>query len=111
LSDFRYAGGALVIVAFLILPLIWSFSAEMQVSYWSVLIALDVWVLAVCLFWYVREAFLPPATIEELEVLIDGPVNSRTGKPPTKRQRPWELAVGTITLTTNGILLSRQSSR
>jgi hypothetical protein len=80
----QISGRALVIVAFLILPLIWSFSAVMQSSYWSLLIALDVWVLAVCLFWYVREAFLPPATIEELEALIDGPVDSRTENEPAK---------------------------
>ena len=77
-------GRALIIVAFLILPLIWSFSAQMQASYWSTFITLDVWVLALCLFWYVREAFLPPATIEELEALIDGPGDSRTEKHPTK---------------------------
>ena len=77
-------GRALIIFGFLILPLIWSFSAAMQGSYWSILITLDVWVLALCLFWYVREVFLPPATIEELEVLLDGPDDSGTGQPPTK---------------------------
>jgi hypothetical protein len=76
-------GRALIIVALLILPLIWSFFAEMQSSYWSLLIVLDVWVLALCLFWYVREAFLPPATIEELEALIDGPDDSSTENQPT----------------------------
>ena len=69
-------GRALIIVALLILPLVWSFSTAMQASYWSLLITLDVWVLALCLFWYVREAFLPPVTIEELKTLIDGPVDS-----------------------------------
>jgi hypothetical protein len=81
-------GRALITVAFLILPLIWSFSAEMQTSYWSTLITLDVWVLALCLFWYVREVFLPPATIEELEALIDGPGDFRTEKQPTKAATP-----------------------
>lgn len=81
-------GRALITVAFLILPLIWSFSAEMQASYWSTLITLDVWVLAVCLFWYVREVFLPPATIEELEALIDDPGDSRTAKHATKAESP-----------------------
>lgn len=75
-------GRALIIFGFMILPLIWSFSAGVQASYWSILITLDVWVLALCLFWYIREAFLPPATIEELEALIDGP-----GDSPTKRHR------------------------
>lgn len=77
-------GRALIIFGFLILPLTWSLSAAMQANYWSILITLDVWVLALCLFWYVREAFLPPATIEELETLIDGPDDSRTKQPPAK---------------------------
>jgi hypothetical protein len=87
-------GRAAVIAAFLILPLIWSFSADVQRSYWSTLIALDVWLLAICLFWYVREAFLPPATIEELEAMIDGPVKSRNDQSQPKaavpdRTRGW----------------------
>ena len=88
-------GRALIIVAFLILPLVWSFSAAMQATYWSMLITLDVWVLALCLFWYVREAFLPPATIEELEALIEGPVDSATengsmkAATPAARTRGW----------------------
>jgi hypothetical protein len=88
-------GRALIIVALLILPLLWSFSAEMQASYWSMLITLDVWLLALCLFWYIREALLPPATIEELEDLIDGPVDSQTENGSTKavtaaaRTRGW----------------------
>jgi len=77
-------GRALITVAFVILPLIWAFSAKMEASYWSTLITFDVWVLALCLFWYVREVFLPPATIEELEALIDGPSDSRAEKHPTK---------------------------
>ena len=81
-------GRAVIILAFLILPLIWSFSAGMQASYWSVLIALDVWVLALCLFWYVREAFLPPATIEELEHLIDGPNDPENTNRSTKAIAP-----------------------
>ena len=76
-------GRALITVAFLILPLLWSFSAKMQASYWSTLITFDVWMLALCLFWYVREVFLPPATIEELEALIDGPDDSTTEHPTT----------------------------
>jgi hypothetical protein len=81
-------GRALITVAFVILPLIWSFSVEMQASYWSILITFDVWVLALCLFWYVREVFLPPATIEELEALIDGPGDPRTEEQPTKAATP-----------------------
>jgi hypothetical protein len=81
---FQIRGRALITLAFLILPLIWSFSANMQGSNWSLLITFDVWVLTVCLFWYVREAFIPPATIEELEALIDGPVDSQVEGPPAK---------------------------
>ena len=84
ITTLQIRGRALITVAFVILPLIWSFSAEMEASYWSTLITFDVWVLALCLFWYVREVFLPPATIEELEALIDGPGDSRTEKHPPK---------------------------
>ena len=88
ITTLQIRGRALITVAFVILPLIWSFSAEMEASYWSTLITFDVWVLALCLFWYVREVFLPPATIEELEALIDGPAGSRTEKEPTKAVTP-----------------------
>jgi hypothetical protein len=81
-------GRALIIFALLVLPLVWSFSAKVQSSYWSMVIALDVWVLALCLFWYVREAFLPPATIEELETLIDGPAPCQTESSSTKAATP-----------------------
>ena len=40
-------------------------------SYRSLLIALDVLVLAMCVFWNIREAFLPPVTIEELDALLE----------------------------------------
>ena len=88
-------GRMLISVALLIFPLIWSFSAAVQASYWSTLITLDVWVLGLCLFWYVREAFLPPATIEELEALIDRAVDSGTENGSTNaatsapRTRGW----------------------
>jgi len=42
-----------------------------RTSYWSLLIVLDVWIVAVCLFWYAREAFLPKVTIEELDAIIN----------------------------------------
>jgi hypothetical protein len=85
---FQIRGRALVTLAFLILPLIWSFSAAMQASYWSMLIALDVWVLAMCLFWYLREAFLPAVTIEELETLINRRNDFRTGKESSNMPKP-----------------------
>jgi hypothetical protein len=37
------------------------------------LIALDVWVLGICTSWNIREAFLPPVTIEELDALRGTP--------------------------------------
>ena len=43
----------------------------------NLLITLDVWVVAICLFWYAREAFLPKVTIEELDAMI----NSRSDEP------------------------------
>jgi hypothetical protein len=63
-------GRALVGVGFLIFPLLWSFSESIRTSYWSILIALDVWILGMCVFWYVREAFLPKVTIEELDAIV-----------------------------------------
>ena len=87
-------GRALVVIALLILPLVWSFSTAMQTGYWSIFITLDVWVLALCLFWYVREAFLPPVTTAELEALIDGPADSATDNgsqagTPATHTRGW----------------------
>jgi hypothetical protein len=58
-----------LIAGLLILPLIWSFVESWSSTYWSLLIALDVWLLSVCVFWSVREAFLPPVTMEELDAL------------------------------------------
>ncbi len=70
-------GRTFVVAGLLILPLIWSFSgSRIQTSYLSMLIAVDVWLLGVCVFWNAREAFLPPVTIEELDSLIHGPSES-----------------------------------
>jgi hypothetical protein len=57
------------------------------------LIALDVFVLALCVFWSVREAFLPPVTHEELEKLLESS-SERTqsddlSKPPPLGTRGW----------------------
>ena len=86
-------GRTLVGVGFLIFPLVWSFVASVRTSYWSILIAVDVWILGICLFWYVREAFLPKVTIEELDAIInsrsDGSeVDSSKAKPLTST-RGW----------------------
>ncbi len=64
-------GRTYVIAGLLLLPFVWSFVESWNSSYWSLLIALDVFVLVMCVFWSVREAFLPPVTIEELEALIE----------------------------------------
>lgn len=65
-----------VIAGLLILPLVWSFLESWNSSYWGLLIALDVFVLAMCVFWNVREAFLPPVTLEELDALIGSSTES-----------------------------------
>ena len=70
LARLQTLGRTCVIAGLLILPLIWSFLESWNSSYWSLLIGLDVFVLSMCLFWNVREAFLPPVTMEELEVLM-----------------------------------------
>lgn len=79
LARLQTRGRTCVIAGFLVLPLIWSFVGSWQASYWSLLVALDVWVLGMCVFWSVREAFLPPVTIEELDALM-GP--STDSAPP-----------------------------
>ena len=71
LASLETRGRTYVIAGLLVLPLIWSFVASWNSSYWSLLIALDVFVLAMCVFWNIREAFLPPVTTEELEALIE----------------------------------------
>jgi uncharacterized Zn finger protein (UPF0148 family) len=69
LASFETRGRVYVIAGLLVLPLVWSFVLSMQSSYWSFLIALDVFVLSLCVFWMLREAFLPPVTVEELDEL------------------------------------------
>lgn len=72
LSTIETRGRTYVIAGLLVLPLIWSFVESWNSSYWGLLIALDVFVLGMCVFWSVREAFLPPVTIEELDALWEG---------------------------------------
>jgi hypothetical protein len=70
LAAFETRGRTYISAGLLVLPLVWSFAGSwIQSSYWSLLVALDVWVLGVCTFWSAREAFLPPVTIEELHAL------------------------------------------
>ena len=70
LASLETRGRTFIIAGLLILPLLWSFIESWNSSYWALLIALDVFVLAMCLFWNIREAFLPPVTIEELQALL-----------------------------------------
>jgi len=69
LASFETRGRVYVIAGLLVLPLVWSFVWTVQSSYWSFLIAFDVFVLSLCVFWMMREAFLPPVTVEELDAL------------------------------------------
>jgi hypothetical protein len=71
LASLETRGRTYVIAGLLVLPLVWSFVDSWKSSYWSLLIALDVFVLAMCVFWNIREAFLPPVTIEELDALFE----------------------------------------
>jgi hypothetical protein len=70
LASLETRGRTYVIAGLLVLPLIWAFVESWTSSYWSLLIALNVLVLAICVFWNVREAFLPPVTIEELDSIV-----------------------------------------
>jgi hypothetical protein len=69
LASLETRGRVYVIAGLLVLPLVWSFVFAVQSSYWSFFIALDVFVLSVCVFWMMREAFLLPVTVEELDAL------------------------------------------
>jgi uncharacterized Zn finger protein (UPF0148 family) len=81
LATLERRGRTYVIAGLLVLPLIWSFMESWNSSYWGLLSAFDVFVLAMCVFWSVREAFLPPVTIEELDALWE----SSTDDPPKAR--------------------------
>jgi hypothetical protein len=86
LASLETRGRAGIIAGLLVLPLIWSFVESWNLSYWSLLIALDVFVLAMCVFWNIREAFLPPVTIEELDALVESSNNDhvKTQVPGTR---------------------------
>ena len=80
LASFETRGRVYVIAGLLVVPLIWSFVTAVQSSYWSYAIAVDVFVLSLCAFWMMREAFLPPVTVEELDAL-----RATTENPTAKR--------------------------
>ena len=96
LASFETRGRMYVIVGLLVLPLLWSFALAVQLSYWSFFIALDVFVLSLCVFWMMREAFLPPVTIEELDALRAAMENSEALKKERHPQnRTAKQAAGT----------------
>jgi len=83
LASFETRGRVYLIAGLLVLPVVWSFVSAVQASYWSFLIALDVFVLSLCVFWMMREAFLPPVTVEELDAMRA--TEKRPQKRPDKR--------------------------
>jgi len=87
LASFETRGRVYVIGGLLVLPLLWSFALAVQSSYWSFFIALDVFVLSLCVFWMMREAFLPPVTVEELDAL------RVTGETSETESHPREVAI------------------
>lgn len=89
LASLETRGRTYVIAGLLVLPLIWSFVQSWNSSYWSLLIALDVFVLTMCVLWSIREAFLPPVTIEELETILGSSTESDHDKPRTPGTRGW----------------------
>jgi len=84
LARIETLGRTYVIAGLLILPLVWSFLESWNSSYWSLLIGLDMFVLSICLFWNVREAFLPPVTIEELDALSESSTSDELRKEPER---------------------------
>jgi len=78
LASLETRGRTYVVAALLVLPVLWSLLESWNSSYWALLIAFDVFVLAICVFWNIREAFLPPVTIEELDAMIES-TGERTG--------------------------------
>jgi DNA-directed RNA polymerase subunit RPC12/RpoP len=87
LASLETRGRVYVIAGLLVLPLVWSFVLAVQTSYWSFFLALDVFVLSICVFWMMREALLPPVTIEELDALRTATENSEHVK--TAGTRGW----------------------
>jgi hypothetical protein len=85
LASFETRGRTYVMAGLLVLPLIWSFGSAVQSSYWSFLIALDVFVLGLCVFWMMREVFLPPVTVEELDALRTTTDNRKAKRPAGTR--------------------------
>jgi hypothetical protein len=75
LASLETRGRTYIIAGLLVLPFVWAFVDSWNSSYWGLLVAMDVFVLAMCVFWNIREAFLEPVTIEELEALLESSTN------------------------------------
>jgi hypothetical protein len=78
LASLETRGRIYIIAGLLVLPVLWSFIESWNSSYWSLLIAIDVFVLIMCVFWNVREAFLPPVTTENLEAILGSSTEQTT---------------------------------
>jgi len=89
LASLETRGRAYVTAGLLVLPLLWSLVGSWHSNYWSLLMALDVFVLAMCVFWSVREAFLPPVTLDELEKVVESSSEDRQRKAPVPGTRGW----------------------
>ena len=93
LASLETRGRTYIIAGLLVLPFVWAFVDSWNSSYWGLLVALDVFVLAMCVFWNIREAFLEPVTIEELEALLesstDGTQSDENHKPRLAGTRRW----------------------
>ena len=89
LARIETLGRTAVIAGLLVLPVVWSFVESWNSSYWTLLIALDVFVLAMCVFWNVREAFLPPVTLEELDKLLGSSTEDDQRKARVAGTRGW----------------------
>jgi hypothetical protein len=88
LASLETRGRTYIIAGLLVLPVLWAFLESWNASYWSLLIAVDVFVLAMCVFWNVREAFLPPVTVEDLDAVIRSD-SSSTDRRKTAGTRGW----------------------
>jgi hypothetical protein len=93
LASLETRGRTYIIAGLLVLPFVWAFVDSWNSSYWGLLVAMDVFVLAMCVFWNIREAFLEPVTIEELEALLESSTNETQSdvnrKPRLPGTRGW----------------------
>jgi hypothetical protein len=95
-AKFQIVGRSLAVSGLVVLPLVWSFSRSWQSSPWSLALAPDVWFLGICLWWFAREAFLPPVRIDEVYELAeqfygrDVDATRQAEASPPARLRRWD---------------------